>query len=195
MSEQLLEAILEKIESFELLLKVTDNGKEEIKQLKSDLTLLRKEITNLPTQLQLDTGKLNEVVSAINKLQLQLNFPLKNQVEHRHHLHKGIWVAAGLFVTCFLLAWGWLNAHQENKKFEANDMKYRSLIISGNKNVLNLCKYTDSLYQKDRVGFSNDVEQEERRLIKQAELLRLAGEREKEAKTLKEQAGRQVSKP
>lgn len=195
MSEQLLEAILEKIESFELLLKVTDNGKEEIKQIKSELTLLRKEINNLPTQLQLDSGKLNEVVSAINKLQLQLNIAVRNQIEHKHHLHKGIWIAVGLFVGCFLLGWGWLNAHQEKEQFKANDMKYRSLKISGNKNVLNLCKYTDSLYLKDRVGFSNRVEQEEQRLIEQAELLRLAGEKEKEAKTLKEQAGRPVRKP
>ena len=98
-------------------------------------------------------------------------------------------------MTCFLLSWGWLNAHQEKEQFEANDVKYRSLKNSGNKNVLNLCKYTDSLYQKDRVGFSNDVEQEEQRLIEQAELLRLAGEKEKEAKTLKEQAGSSIRKP
>ena len=126
---------------------------------------------------------------------MQLNIPVKNQIEHKHHLHKGIWIAAGLFVTCFLLAWGWINAHQEKEQFEANDVKYRSLKISGNKNVLNLCKYTDSLYRKDRVGFSSNVEQEERRLIEQAELLRLAGEREKEAKTLKEHAARPIRKP
>ena len=190
MSEQLLEAILEKIESFELLLKVTDNGKEEIQQVKTELSFIKQEIKNLPAQLQLDTGKLAALVTAINKLQMQLNIPVRNQIEHKHHLHKGIWIAMGLFVTCFLLAWGWINAHQEKEQFEANDMKYRSLKISGNKNVLNLCKYTDSLYQKDRVGFGNNVEQEERRLIEQAELLRLAGEKEKEAKTLKEQAGR-----
>jgi hypothetical protein len=195
MSEKLLEAILEKMESFEMLLKLTDNGKEEMRQIRSELGLLRNEINNLPAKLQLDTGKLNELTAGINKLQLQLQRPVKNQIEHKHHLHKGIWVAVGLFVTCFLLAWGWLNAHQEKEQFEANDMKYRSLKISGNKNVLNLCKYTDSLYQKDRVGFGNNVEQEERRLIEQAELLRLAGEREREAKTLKEQAGRPVRKP
>lgn len=194
MSEQLLEAILEKIGSFELLLKVTDNSKE-IQQVKAELSFIKQEIKNLPAQLQLDTGKLAELVTAINKLQLQLNIPVKNQIEHKHHLHKGIWVAVGLFVTCILLAWGWLNAYQEKEQFEANDMKYRSLKISGNKNVLHLCKYTDSLYQKDRVGFGNNVEQEERRLIEQAELLRLAGEKEKEAKTLKEQAGRPVRKP
>jgi|GEM_PF-998419 len=195
MSEQLLEAILAKIESFELLLKVTDNGKEEIQQIKSELTLLRREIKNLPTQLQLYTGKLNEVVSAINKLQLQLNIPVRNLVEHRHHLHKGIWIAVGLFVSCFLLGWGWLNAYRAKEQFEANDMKYRSLKISGNAGLVKYCDVTDSLYQKDPVGFSNSVEQEENRLTRQAELLRLAGEREEEAKTLKEQAGRPVSKP
>lgn len=195
MSEQLLEAILEKIEFFELLLKVTDNGKEEIQQVKAELSFIKHEIKNLPAQLQLDTGKLAELVTAINKLQLQLNIPVKNQIEHKHHLHKGIWVAVGLFVSCFLLGWGWIHAHQEKEQFEANDMKYRSLKICGNKNALNLCKYTDSLYQKDRVYFSSNVVQEERRLIEQAELLRLADEREKEAKTLKEQAGRPVRKP
>ena len=195
MSEQLLEAILEKIESFELLLKVTDSSKEEIRQVKTELSFIKQEIKNLPAQLQLDTGKLAELITAINKLQMQLNIPVKNQIEHKHHLHKGIWIAVGLFVTCFLLALGWINAHQEKEQFEANDMKYRSLKISGNKNVLNLCKYTDSLYQKDCVGFNSNVEQDERRLIEQAELLRLAGEKEKEAKTLKEQAGRPVRKP
>ncbi len=61
--------------------------------------------------------------------------------------------------------------------------------------MLKCCYITDSLYQKDRVGFSNNVEQTERRLIEQAELLPLATEREKEAKPLKEQAGRPVRKP
>ena len=77
----------------------------------------------------------------------------------------------------------------------ANDIKYRSLKISGNKSVLKLCEYTDSLYRKDGVGFRAGVEQEEQHLIEQANLLRLAGEKEKEAKTLKEQAGSTIRKP
>jgi hypothetical protein len=195
MSEQLLEAILEKIESFELLLKLTDNSKDEIQQIKSELTLLRKEIKNPPTNLQLDTGKLNEVVSAINKLQLQLNIPVRNQVEYRYHLHNGIWVALGLFVCCFLLGWVWLNSRREMKQLEANDLKYRSLKISENVWLIKYCYLTDSVYLKDHVGFSNRVQQEEQRLIEQVELLRLAGEREKEARNLKERAGRPVHKP
>ena len=194
MSEQLLEAILEKIESFELLLKVTDTSKE-IQQVKAELSFIKQEIKNLPAQLQLDTGKLTALVTAINKLQLQLNIPVKNQIEHKHHLHKGIWIAVGLFVSCFLLGWGWMNSHREMKQFEANDMKYRSLKISEYGWLIKYCYLTDSVYLKDHVGFSNRVEKEEQRLIEQAELLRLAGERGKEARTLKERAGRPVRKP
>lgn len=82
-------------------------------------------------------------------------------------------------MTCFLLGWWWLNCHQEKEQFEANDIKYRSLKIRGVGSMIKCCYLTDSLYQKDRVGFSNDVEQEERRIIEQAELLRFAGERER----------------
>lgn len=195
MSEQLLEAILEKMESMELLLKVTDNGKDEIQRLRTEVDFIRKEIKNLPSQLQLDTGKLKELTAGIDKLLMQFQTPVKNQLEHRHQLHKGIWVAIGLVVTCFLLGWGWLNAHREKEQFVANDMKYRSLKISRNESLIKYCYLTDSAYLKDQTGFRNRVEQEERRLIEQAELLRLAGEKEKEARTLKEQAHRSVPKP
>ena len=56
--------------------------------------------------------------------------------------------------------------------------------------MLKYCSLTDSLYQNDGVGFRDKVEEGERRLIEQAELLRLAGEKEREAKTLKDRAGR-----
>ena len=69
-------------------------------------------------------------------------------------------------------------------------MKYRSLKIGGNEWLLKYCSLTDSLYQNDGVGFRDKVEEGERRLIEQAELLRLAGEKEREAKSLKDRAGR-----
>lgn len=195
MSEQLLEAILEKMESIELLLKVTDNGKDEIQRLRTEVDFIRKEIKNLPSHIQLDTGKLKELAAGIDKLLMQLQTPVKNQVEHWHHFNKGIWVVIGLLVTCFLLGWGWLNSHRKMEQFEANDMKYRSLKISENVGLIKYCYLADSVYLKDHVGFSNRVEQEEQRLIEQAELLRLAGEREKEARILKERAHRSVPRP
>jgi len=107
---------------------------------------IRNEIKNLPSQLQLGVGKLTELSTGINNLQVQLQIPVKNQVEHKHHLHKGIWIAFGLFVTCFLLGWGWLNCHREKEQFEANDIKYRALKIRGNDWILKCCYFADSLY-------------------------------------------------
>ena len=69
-------------------------------------------------------------------------------------------------------------------------MKYRYFKIAGNKGVLKLCNVTDSLYQKDESLFRNNVEHEEQRLIQQAKDLRIAGEKEKEAKTLRNRAGK-----
>lgn len=195
MSEHLLEAILEKMESIELLLKVTDSGKDEIQKLRSEVDFIRKEIKNLPTYLQPDSGKIKELTAGIDKLLLQLQTPVKNQVEHKHHFHKGTWIAVGLVVTCFLLGWGWLNCHKEKEQFEANDIKFRSFKISGLVSLEMYCNDADSLYQKDPNDFRNRVEQEEQRLIDQAELYRRAGEREEEAKTLKEKARRSVRKP
>ncbi len=48
----------------------------------------------------------------------------------------------------------------------------------------------DCHYQKDEGLFRNNVEQEEQRLIQQAEDLRLAEEKEKEAKALRSRTGK-----
>ena len=60
MNEQLLQAIIEKLEAIELLLKVTDTGKEKENagaEIKQELETLRKEIKNFPSQLLLGTVK------------------------------------------------------------------------------------------------------------------------------------------
>jgi hypothetical protein len=113
-------------------------------------------------------------------------------VEHRHHLHKGIWIAIGFFVICFLVSWGWLNCSREKEVFAADAIKYRFLKISNHIGIVKYCDQTDSLYQHDPNGFIRKVEEEEQWLVEQAQKLRLAGEKEKEARTLKEQAGRPV---
>lgn len=48
----------------------------------------------------------------------------------------------------------------------------------------------DCHYQKDEGLFRNNVEQEEQRLIHQAADLRLAGEKEREAKALRNRIGK-----
>ena len=54
MSEHLLQAMVEKLEAIELLLKGTDTGKEKENagaEIKQELESLRKEIKNLPTSV------------------------------------------------------------------------------------------------------------------------------------------------
>lgn len=104
MRNLLLQTMVEKLEGIELFLKVFDTGKEEFQKFRMEVDFIRKEIKNLPSYINLDTGKLKELGLAIEKLLLQLQNPVKNQLEHRHHLHKGIWIAIGLFVICFLLS-------------------------------------------------------------------------------------------
>ena len=193
MSEQLLQAMVEKLEAIELLLKVTDTDKEKENagaEIKQELEFLRKEIKNLPSQLLLGTVKLSELSFNVNRLNEQLQKPVSSRIEHKHELHKGFFISIGLFLLSLFMAWGWVNTYQSKQQYEANDMKYRSLKIGGNEWLLRYCNLTDSLYQKDGVGFRNSVEQEERRLIERVELIRLAGEKEREAKTLKDRAGR-----
>lgn len=48
----------------------------------------------------------------------------------------------------------------------------------------------DCHYQKDESLFRNNMEREEKRLIQQAEYLRLAGEKERKAKALRNRIGK-----
>ncbi len=75
---------------------------------------------------------------------------------------------------------------QTQKQYEANDMKYRSLKVTGNKSLIQLLYHTDSLYNVKAEAIRKMTVQEELRLAEQAEMLLLAGE--KEAKQLKRKA-------
>ena len=198
MSDLFMQSIVEKLEGMELFLKAhfTDKSQPvDLSPVLSAINAFKNELITKYLGQALDSKTQAEVNQNMRLLLQQLQLPRKDTVEHKHHLHKGVWVSVGLFITSFLLTWGWLASHQSFETVQANDMKYRYLKNSGNNSILKLCQYTDSLYQKDGAGFSAGVEQVEQKLIEQANLLRLAGEREKEAKTLKEQAGRPVRTP
>lgn len=190
MSEILLQTIVEKLESLELAWKVSgDTEKETVVQLKKEIGILHHELKNLPAQTLPSTSKLGELSSGIAGLSRQLQVPLQNRIEHKHELHKGFLISILLFLLSVVLIWALINSYQNNKQFEANDLKYRYLKIAVNNTILKICRITDSLYQKNEDSFRTEVEKEERRLIQQAEDLRLAGEKEREAKSLRNRAG------
>ncbi len=162
----------------------------DLSPILSAISALKKDMLDLPDKLSLHTKKLAELEVNMASLQQQLKVPLNNTIEHKHHLHKGIWVSAGLLVISVLLLWGWLNTYSRLESYQGNDSKYRYFKVYGNQNLIKFCAQTDSFYLKDKSGFRDGVEQEEQRLFRQLELNRLAGEKEREAKTLREQAGR-----
>ncbi len=191
MNELLLQTIIEKLESLELAWKVSgDIEKEAVTKLKKEIEGLRHDFKNLPAQFLPSTSKLGELSSGIAGLSRQLQVPLQNRIEHKHELHKGMLIAISLFLLSVVLILVLINSYQNNKQFKSNDLKYRYLKVVNNAGIQKICKITDSFYQKNQDSFRAKVEQEERRLIQQAEDLRLADEKEKEARVLKKRAGR-----
>lgn len=190
MSDELLQTIVEKLQSLELAWKVSgDTEKERLEKLIKELGVLRHDLQNLPSQMLPATVKTGELSVAVDNLYRQLKIPIQNRIEHKHELHKGILFAVSLFLIIIVLIWLLMNSYQSHKIYTTNDIKYRYLKITENKQILKLCNMTDSLYQKDESSFRNNVEQKEHRLIQRAEDLRLAVEKESEAKVLRSRAG------
>lgn len=181
MSELLLQTIVEKLEAIELLLTV-DKQDQHYRQELGDI---RKTINELSTGLKagrIPTASLSAVQAAelsqsLEKLSSRLEMPAVSKTQHHHHLQKGVWWCIGTLLVAILMAWGWLGTYQRLGTHEASAFKYRYFKAWGNREVLRLCRYTDSLYQKDRDGFRSQVEQREWWLSSLVDSMRLAGEK------------------
>lgn len=180
MSELLLQTIIEKLQALEIAL--LSQGKPDvdqtIKAIPGQIKQLRSEIEDLSSGLAFFKDKSNELMKRLDACTFTLNQPLKNNVEHRHHLHKGIWISAGLAIAAIFLTSGWISSYQSKRNFEANDIKYRALKVTGNKALLKLLFETDSLYSVETDNFRKYVLEQEERTIKQVKLMSVAGEKE-----------------
>jgi hypothetical protein len=182
MGELLLQIIVEKLEAMELLLRhdSADKDREVLREIRDEIKKL------LATSLSID--KLNELKVSVDACYKKLESPLQNRVDHQHHLHKGIWIAVVLFFISIFFFWQWINAVENKKQFEGNDIKYRALKVTHDRALMQLLYHTDSLYSLDPEHMEQWVVQEEERLIEQTKLLELAGEKEKEARQLRGRA-------
>ena len=193
MSEILLQTIVEKLEalSVAILKKDTTGGDEKLyNDFVKEIKTFQPEIKMFRDSLKLNNDKISSLNQSLNNYRFQLGQPVKNNVEHRHVLHKGIWVAAILFNIALFLTIALNNSLQSKKQYKANDIKYRYLKLTGDKSSLKILFHADSLYNINAEAIIKRTLQEEQRLAKQAEMLRLADEREKELKELKRKAGK-----
>ncbi|MGN6605171.1 MAG: hypothetical protein ACTHK8_22135 [Ginsengibacter sp.] len=176
MSEILLQAIVEKLESLELvLLKQNSEGKDE--ELKAAVKSIQSSFTKFNAACDANNKKIDSLSEDIHALQ-----ETNSQVRHIHHFQKQVWISVSVFIISLLLAFGWLNCSNEKKSFEANDMKYRYWKANGNASLLKIIYYTDSLYNLDEDQFTNEVFLMEHQIDEQNKIQRLAAEKKKSKK-------------
>jgi hypothetical protein len=190
MNELLLQTIVEKLGIFETLLKQVGTDKDEINQnqLIQQLQALHAKIEKMNEHFLLNQKRMSELELRMEALNKRLQTPLKNQIDHKHHLHKGIWIAiVSIFISTFFFCL-WMNSNDQQKQFEANDIKYRALKATHDKALLQLLYQTDSLYNLDPQHMQEWVAQEEDQLNEQTKMFQLADEKKKERKDLRNRA-------
>lgn len=180
MSNIVTEIIVEKLDQVILLLQVqkpATTGEENCSLLSRQLESIRQGITEQQLQGQKGARKQDVILTAISGLENQIKaLPGRATVEHKHHLHKGIWISAGLLVITILLSWQWLVQIGEKEQFRENDIKYRFLKAFGDREVRQLCHRADSIYVARQNDFEEKVLSEEKRQLGWADSMRLAGE-------------------
>ena len=131
MNEILLQTIIEKLEALEIsLLKSTpDKGTETHLELLKEIRSCQSEIAAIFHQIKTVNEKINEMSKNVMAMNFSSSNKLSEQVHHRHHLHRGIWIAITLFITSILLSYGWINSYNGKQVLEANDLKYRYLKV------------------------------------------------------------------
>jgi hypothetical protein len=197
MTEILLQTIVEKLESLEIaLLKESNAGKDNAmqRQILQSFISLQSDSQMFISQLNNTNEKLSFFSKEINALRLNLSNLTKSQVKFTRNFYKHVLVTVSLFLISLLLAYGWLNCHNEKKIFEANDIKYRYWKADSNASLLKLTYYTDSLYDIDKESFKNQVISAEQQIADQVKQFRLADEKEKKGRELNLRAKKPSSK-
>jgi hypothetical protein len=193
MSEVLLETIIEKLESFEIaFLKESNASKDNSTQqaLLKEVIALKSEFIFYRQQFRSGEEKMSEVIKSASALKFKLDIPLQYNIKHSHHFHKGSLVALAFFVLAAVFLYGWIRCSNLKEQLEANDFKYRFLKMNGGAGLSKITHDTDSLYKLNTIAFTSKVVQAEQHLAEQVEMLRIADEKEKEARELINKAGK-----
>lgn len=186
MSNIVTEMIVEKLDQVILLLQVqkpATPGEENWTLLNRQLDSIRQGITDQQLQAKRGANNLQTMHTAIAGLENQIKaLPGRATVEHKHHLHKGVWVAAGLLTIAILLSWQWLLQIGEKEQFRENGLKYRYLKAYGDREVRQLCHRADSIYVARQDDFEVNLLSEEKRQQDWADSMRLTGGKKQKVK-------------
>ncbi len=183
----LMQSIVEKLEAMELLLQIISNQKPQIdlSSITNQIAAFRKDFEGGNSKRLMEAQLLGDLSQNIKQLQQQLLVPRDSKIEHKHTLHKGIWISVGLALVVVVLVCGWTNSFNSRKQYEEDSIKYRSLKVFGNKSVVRLCVQTDSLYNRNKDEFISQVIQAEQLLFSIADSIRFAGENKGDIKLRK----------
>jgi len=173
MDELLLQTVVEKLEDIELLVKQNNQNKtgEELKKISEEL--------NNFSSRTISSEKMKELIKSLDAPSNKLNTPVQNTVEHRHYLHKGIWIAIALFVLTIFVLTGWINSYYNTKPLRANDLKYRALKTMQDESLKKVLYNIDSLYKINPEYFEKKVAEKEQSFSKKAETIHNAFQKRK----------------
>jgi hypothetical protein len=190
MSEVLLQTIIEKLEALEIaLLKHDETALARVHQpISNQLKIYQTELQGCSTDVNNISKKVDLLISKLDVAAQIANKAAGGRSTHEHHLHKGLWISAGLFMLVAILIAALINTRNDLSAYEANDIKYRSLNVKKDTALLRTLFRTDSLYNLNRDAFKELTIHEEFKIAERARLLMLAGEKEKEAKKLRDKA-------
>ncbi|GEO08696.1 hypothetical protein [Segetibacter aerophilus] len=191
MSEVVLQAIVDKLEAIEIALLKQQTMPIDDEVPRSTLIKLeafKSELSMIAAKVRISNERLNEIWERLDSYILKRDEHVKNSVTYHLHLNKSLRISLALFICLVVLLITCMNTYNSTKQFEANDIKYRALKMSGGKNLVRLLYYIDSSYNFNPDSLRQTTIQQEDRLAEQTKLLRLAGEKERDAEELKAKA-------
>ena len=188
MSEILLESIVEKLEGLEIALLKKDDTKQDDASsllLLKEVKAMQSGIAKLVSSYSETNEQIQKLSGSIALLKASSAAPAQEKVSHMHHLHKGLWVAAALFILTICFLYGWIMSSIAKEKQKVNDILYRYLKVNASNESLKNLYHLDSLYNANPSTFLDHVQQQEENLAEQMRLMKEAGEKKKEGDNLK----------
>ena len=186
MNEHIIQTLMEAVQQQETEMKELKSLVSQMGNLNGNAESLSadlKEVTALMKKVHADKQPLSQ---QITRLHHQLSQPVAHQ--HHHHVHKLIWIAAGLFLGLAITLVGWYNTGQQLSAFRSSDTKLRYLRLQHVEAVQKWVHVADSLHLAGPERLRDSVQMEEATRQWRRDLLEEAARKEADAEVLRRRA-------